>query len=375
MVTIGIVHTDLTGFRGADSLCCNVIEALQGDHSVELLTFTDPDFDVLNEQFETAVDRPPVRRITTVGGRLWSSGYLDAELLATAFLCRAVNRCADNYDLLVSTISEFNLTGPSVQYVHYPRHSYRLSSRLGTLGAAYNRACEAVTGYSTEAVTDGTRLLTNSKYTKTEIKRLYDAEVGVVYPPVDTTGLATNAWGDRESGFVSIGAITPWKRQLRMINILEAVRYLGHNVDYHIVGQLDDPEYVERVRDAAVTRDWIHFEGEVSRDRIRELLTSHKYALHGMPNEHFGIAVAEMVAAGTVPFVPDDGGQREVVENDHRLCYEDKTDAVKKIDRVLSDKQLAADIHAGLPDVKSRFGRGRFQREIRAEVDAALETL
>jgi hypothetical protein len=40
-----------------------------------------------------------------------------------------------------------------------------------------------------------------------------------------------------------------------------------------------------------------------------------------MPIEPFGMAPAEMAAAGCIVFVPNDGGQIEIVNGDPRLVY------------------------------------------------------
>jgi glycosyltransferase involved in cell wall biosynthesis len=65
------------------------------------------------------------------------------------------------------------------------------------------------------------------------------------------------------------------------------------------------------------------------------LLAGHRFGIHARPNEPFGIAVAEMVQAGCLVFVPKGGGQVEIV-NHPALIYADEADAVEKIDAVLA---------------------------------------
>jgi len=375
MAKIGIVHTDLKVFGGGDDLCLNVIESLQNHHELELLTLTDPDFETLNEHFGVAVDPIPVHRISEISRQLWTQNNLNLGLLASSIFCRGINLYADKYDMLFSTVSEFNFKRPSIQYIHFPRHAYRLDSISNPINIAYERTCESLTGYSVESVSNGARLLANSEYTKDLVEDIYNTEVGVVYPPVEVDDLNPEPWENREEGFISIGTVNPSKRQLLMIEILEKVRSLGHDIHYHIVGQLKNSEYVKLIQEKTENKNWIYLEGKVSRERIVNLLSSHRYALHGMPNEHFGIAIAEMVAAGTVPFIPNGGGQREVVKENEALCYEDKEDAVEKIDRLLSNEKFAQDVRNELPEVRERFGKDRFKREIQAEVNTVLKNL
>ena len=61
----------------------------------------------------------------------------------------------------------------------------------------------------------------------------------------------------------------------------------------------------------------------------------YKYGINGALDEHFGIAVAELVKAGSIVFVPNGGGQTEIVGMPE-LIYDDVDDAVAKITAVLS---------------------------------------
>ncbi|WP_222915013.1 hypothetical protein [Natrinema sp. SYSU A 869] len=53
MAEIGVVHMDLMSKGGGEAVNMNVLEALQDDHDVTLLTLTDPDLDELNAYFNT----------------------------------------------------------------------------------------------------------------------------------------------------------------------------------------------------------------------------------------------------------------------------------------------------------------------------------
>jgi glycosyltransferase involved in cell wall biosynthesis len=122
-----------------------------------------------------------------------------------------------------------------------------------------------------------------------------------------------------------------------VIPILQKVRERGHNVHLHILGGLDDSDYANQVRGLAESyRDWVFLEGMTLGDRKKELLASHRFGINACPSEAFGIAVAEMVLAGCVVFVPNGGGQVEIV-NHPALIYENEADAVEKIVAVLSD--------------------------------------
>ena len=76
--------------------------------------------------------------------------------------------------------------------------------------------------------------------------------------------------------------------------------------------------------------------GGISRDQLLSLMNQYKYGINGALDEHFGISVAEMVKAGCIVFVPNGGGQTEIVGTPE-LIYNGVEDAVAKITSVLRD--------------------------------------
>ena len=62
MAEIGVVHMDLMSKGGGEAVSMNVLEALQDEHDVTLLTLTEPDLDELNAYFNTAVESVTVRQ-------------------------------------------------------------------------------------------------------------------------------------------------------------------------------------------------------------------------------------------------------------------------------------------------------------------------
>ena len=90
-----------------------------------------------------------------------------------------------------------------------------------------------------------------------------------------------------------------------------------------------------------------------------------------MREEHFGMAPAEMVRAGCIVWVPDAGGQVEIVA-DPRLIYGSVDDAVAKIVRTLRDPGEQAALRAHLAGRWPLFSTDCFMREVRAAVDEAI---
>lgn len=378
MKTAAVIHPDFVVSGGAEAVCFATLEALQDEYDVTLVTFTRPDFDRLNGYYDTAVDpeRITVRTVGRVVPTLYDRVGKRFGVLLAAYFNRVVGRDLDGYDVVLSTKDEFALDD-AIQYVHFPRfHRRRHPDGLGHGSVThhlYDALCRTVAGFDDTALTDSV-LVTNSTWTASVIEDVYGVRPDVVHPPVHTARFEPSSaataptWADREDGFVTVGRISPDKNLLRTIDIVGEVIEDGHDVHLHIVGPgLDGQyaDYADRVLARAAEYDSVHVEGELPFDRLVELLQHHKYGIHGKEYEHFGMVVAEMVAAGIVPFVPATGGQTDIVDGCSELVYTDADDAVAKLSAVVSDREKQDAIRASLPDARERYGRERFEAELR----------
>jgi glycosyltransferase involved in cell wall biosynthesis len=379
MARILIVHPTLMAKGGGEAVCMNVLEALQDEHDITVLTAQEPDFEELNEYFSTSVANVNVHLLDGLASLSYHLPTGQFNRLRVSHLNRHIvkNRLSSHYDLLFSTFNDFRFRADSIQYIHHPNFERDLFPGMGggypaLVYSVYDHICDTVSPSQVSRQEDvNTIYLANSDWTASQVEESLGKRPRTVYPPVTTPNLDSEPWDERLTEFVSIGRITSEKNILRNIDILAELNNRGHDVDYHVVGPAIDKfvlfgeSYQDQVEARAAEYDFVHLEGEVSRNRLVELVTTRKYGLHGMNHEHFGIGVAELVAGGTIPFVPRGGGQTEVVGNCEAILYDSVTDAVEKMDTLLSDEQRQREVRAHLPDIEKRFGRERFQQEIR----------
>jgi glycosyltransferase involved in cell wall biosynthesis len=381
MTSVGVVHMDLMSKGGGEAVAMNVVDALQTDHDVSLLTLTEPDIEALNEYFNTDVDASAlaVEPAGLLAPVLHHAFGLKYYVLQNALLGRYARRRADEFDLLVSTINELPLPAGSIQYVHFPfdwtvsldnrKHIFHPTIEEDSL---YERLCTHVAGVTREEVA-ATRLFANSEWTAEVFEDAYGTEPEVLYPPIDTEEFRDVPWSAREHGFVTLGRVERSKRILEMIEIVDGLRDRDHDVHLHVVGPTVDAEYRGEVTAAAADRPYIEIEGELPRTELVELACTHRFGIHGKRFEHFGMAVAELAAAGALPFVPSDGGQGAIVRDDDRLQYDSVEDAIETIDYVLSDPALQRHLRQSPEEIERRFGRDRFRSAIRDAVAAQLD--
>jgi glycosyltransferase involved in cell wall biosynthesis len=201
------------------------------------------------------------------------------------------------------------------------------------------------------------------------VRELLAVEPLTVYPPVHGD-FPDVPWQERELGFVCVGRIAPEKRVDRVVRILDGVRRRGWDVHLHVIGNRSDhPSYYARIEPLLqANSSWISVEENLSHAELRALIARHRYGIHGMDCEHFGIGVAEMVKAGCIVFTPNSGGQVEIVGQDERLSYDGDEQAVEKITAVLGDSEMQRVLVEHLRGCASCFSTDRFVREIRRVV-------
>jgi glycosyltransferase involved in cell wall biosynthesis len=148
------------------------------------------------------------------------------------------------------------------------------------------------------------RFLANSQYVAGRIRRYYNRESTVVYPPVDTAFYEPKpGFPAREPSVLVVSALVPYKRLDVAIDAARLAR-----VPLRIVGQ--GPEEA-RLRDLAAGAP-VEFLGWRSNEEIRALYQSASAVL--LPGvEDFGIVPVEAQACGTPVIALAEGGATETV--------------------------------------------------------------
>ena len=372
MARIAVLHNTLDFHGGADAVCLAVCEALQRDHDITLFTVSETAPAALADRFEVALSDVRVRMPPAAGavaGALSGAAPWVGPQLAfrSVLLERFFRSSAAAFDLAVSTANELSLSLPSVQYIHYPQfHLHRLAS--GDPGRL-NRLWSRLAGPSRSTIArEDTTLLANSSWTADVVADVYGTRPAVLHPPVDPIPCEL-AWEKRENGLVAVGRLAPDKRLLEAIAVVDAVRDRGYDLHLHVVGAAPRAyrRYAERVAAAAGERSYVSLERDVPRDRLEQLLRTHKYGLSMKEDEHFGMVVAEYVAAGMVAFAPASGGQRDVLRRREDRLFDSFDEAVSLVTRA-----MAADEPPELPP--DRFARERFGTSLRCYVDRLRAT-
>lgn len=148
--------------------------------------------------------------------------------------------------------------------------------------------------------------ITNSNFIAQKIKKYYQRDAKVIYPPVDTDFFVLdNESGSKGKYFLAVSRFLPYKK---IDLVIEAFKKNGLNLK--IVGYGPQKKYLKKIAKSSKN---ISFEGGVSREKLRTLYQNAQ-ALVFPQVEDFGIAAAESIACGTPVLAYKKGGALEIIE-------------------------------------------------------------
>ena len=378
-----LVQPSLQPPGGGNGVAAWMLQALAPLHRVTVLTWRPLEVDSIDRFFGTSLgslkfDRlivPPMWRV--IPDHL----PVPAALMRSALLMRYTRRVSRDFEVIVGVHNEADYGRRGIQYVHYPTYlrprpqvDLRWYHRPKPVLRAYYALADRLAGFSLERMKSNLTLA-NSDWTAAQIDRSLGIKAQTLYPPVFDPA-PPKSWEERRPGFLAIGRISPEKEYERIMRILARVRVSHPSLTLTIIGTADRhvTGYYGRLRtNAASLGSWIEFREDRAREEIATLMASHRYGIHGMREEHFGMAPAEMVRSGMIVWVPKGGGQVEIVGNEPALTFESDHGAVDRIARVLASSSEQQRLRAHLAARGQLFGTTRFVDEVRAIVSAFRE--
>ena len=350
---------------GKQALVSQILEVLSIEHEVTLVTF-DKHFDssFLDLRYGLELKKRkffvvnPYPFISLTHNRFW--------FLRNHLLTRFAKKNAKDFDLFFSASGELDLgEKKGVQVLYFPAPTLFNKKGGSFIGSLIRRICFALSGMSIKNMRKN-KTISISEWVAQQANKEYGISSTIIYPWVENLSNNTNfikLFEHRKTGFVCVARFSKEKRIQDIISILKKVHEHNSGIHLHIVGDIQDKIYFEEIKNNTKNDKWIHLEGKLAREEMIKLLVTHKFGIHAMHNEHFGIVIAEMLFAGMIPFVHNSGGQVEIVAKDQRLIYGSIDDAVEKIKLVLESQD-----NDGLLDTleqnKIQFTREEFKKKI-----------
>ncbi len=372
-----VAHPYLHPSGGGNVVAAWALQALRDEFDVTLATLGPVDCAALNRNFGTSLsDGDFTIRIAPAGYRLAlralpTRGAL-MQMSALMRWARALDG-REHFDVLFGTQNETDFGRPGIQYVHYPWvYLPRPDAEMlwyhhipGFL-PLYRGLCQTLSGSSNEGLRRNLSLA-NSEFIVGKIREIHGVEAEIVYPPVPGAFPAI-PWEQRRAAVVAVGRMHEIKRWEMAVEALDIVRQQGLDLGLTLIAAAEQPAYGKRMAALAGSRPWFRILSDITRDELVREVAGHRYGIHTMENEHFGIAPAELLQAGCIPFVHDSGGPVEIVGGRKELLFSDARDAAGKLAAVVQSLGLESELRQALAQRRDCYSAEKFTESIRRVV-------
>jgi len=367
-MNVNIFHPNLNRGGGADLVAANIIQASLLKFDVTLFTLKRPDINQVNRDANTNID------INDIEIRIIRVPSLVPKPLHRPLFARLARWYCDKREVNISTSGRADLCcNNSIQYIHslkyvdiesikkYYPDKYRRYN-ISRIHKALYYIKKMVSPNKTRTACNTT--LANSRWTKRVYEKVCGSTAKVLYPPALVDEGFSVEWSERNDNILCVGSICPPKRQLSAIGIFKKTKdKCGYPNKMKVIGKKKESEYSKKVMQAIKNRNDIEYLGRVSRQELVCEMRKNKYGIHRKNKEHFGMSVAEMVHSGMVVFVPNQGGQTEIVENNSDLVFDTDATAVEKISAIVTNQEKQLKIRKELAE-RQIFDQSRFIKEI-----------
>lgn len=358
---------------------------MQETHDTVLCSDVIPDFRKLDKIRGTQLaDNPPRTHVLRlpVFWRWFFRMFPDrARLLRESLIMREFLRVERRYQpsLWAATLWEAMLPQPGLQYVHYPNRIRLLEDSPADWGKVRSWVWKSIRSMSGRLGSDRAvpasyhHLVANSKWTIAALDESRELNATLVYPPVAPfeSGLP---WAERANRVVCLGRWVPSKRLEILIEIVSLARRAGAS-DLTLAlaghGPPEEKAYHEAMRSRYGNVDWVEWHDSPGREELMKLAGSSRYGLHAMIDEHFGIAIAELMTAGCVVFSHNSGGPPEIL-GDERQLYDTVDEAASRLAEVYASEDLQRELHEVARPRGLRFTPEKFCAAIREEIKTTV---
>lgn len=178
-------------------------------------------------------------------------------------------------------------------------------------------------------------IFANSNWTRNHLVNLWEVpnKTTVLYPPCNVSEFQVFPMKPRQARknqIISVAQFRPEKNhRLQIQAFCEARKIPGFDLDTKLVliggvrGQSDEMIFQslkEEAEDLGVI-DHMEFKANLTFDELKNEMATSKIGLHTMLDEHFGISIVEMMAAGLYTIAHNSGGPKEDIIGSHnKVC-------------------------------------------------------
>jgi len=307
------------GIGGAQALAAWKLNTLQHEFKVSLATFDRHlDFDIINKCFGTDLLSNRIKHISIPHRKsiLFSKSiYYRQKLIsrfARTYFCK--------FDLYISAYGHMDLPSPAICYILFPQFKKtptfvrNAAGMPDSLLRKLSRTFFDIVFYTRKT---SPFYCCTSAWTSKYILQAWGVSARVLYPPALTKNVCLSNDEKQLTQFICISRCHPEKEIEFFLESAHMLHKKFPDLVFHwVAGKKEFSPYYKSLKTKYLDdTDFIRVYFDLSVSKLHDLLSKCAYGIHPKNGEHFGIAVAEMVHFGVIPFVRSTGGQIEIVNN------------------------------------------------------------
>mmetsp|Transcript_979 Transcript_979/g.855 ORF Transcript_979/g.855 Transcript_979/m.855 type:complete len:265 (+) Transcript_979:597-1391(+) len=170
-----------------------------------------------------------------------------------------------------------------------------------------------VVGSSTDII------MANSSWTANHCRNLWggNSNIEIVYPPCNTTAFSVIPLPNpKKNRIVSFSQFRPEKDQISQIRAFYELHkeHSELQAEFYMIGGCRHEEDIKLLKslqkeaeDLGIAKH-VFFKTNLPQEEVIHIMSEAKVAIHTMKNEHFGISIVEMMAAGLITIAHASGG-------------------------------------------------------------------
>lgn len=198
--------------------------------------------------------------------------------------------------------------------------------------------------------------ISNSKYISERIKKVYNKESTVIYPPVDTHKF--ELYEKKEDFYLTVSRIAPYKK-------IDLLVETFNNLPEKKLIVIGDGEDLNKIKSKANKN--IEILGYQSFDIVKDYMQRAKAFIYAA-KEDFGIAPVEAQSCGTPVIAYKKGGVLEtVIENKTGIFFEEQTTR-----SIINSINLFEKLEFNYNNIRihsEKFSKSRFQKEFQENIN------
>jgi len=230
------------------------------------------------------------------------------------------------------------------------------------------------------------KIISISKYSSFWIKRFWNKDSTILFPPVDTESFKSGGNNKKEKAILSVGRFFPEhhnKKQYELaatfIKMIEKYPMVMKGYILYLAGGVsgisEHLEYIERIKKLSAGYP-IKVLPNVSFKELTGLFKKssifwHASGLgedenaHPEKFEHFGITTAEAMSAGCIPVVINKGGQKEIIEDGvDGFFFNDLQELSDQTLKIIRDEVDSLKIRENAVKNCQKFSNNSFEEEL-----------